>query len=151
VTHEELLSWLPGDDQELSGLQEAVAIGLLVPADDEFVAPSPAFLDAGAELVASGMPLPVALRLARAVRESTTALADDFVATFRAELWDPFEAAGEPAEQAPAIVAAIHRLRPLAVQAVGAAMAQAMDAAIDQAIMAEAPTLAAGATQPPAD
>jgi DNA-binding transcriptional MerR regulator len=141
VTLDELLTWFPGDDEQLSGLQEAVALGLLVPDDDEFLAPSPSFLDAGAELVASGMQLPVTLELGRLVRESTTALADRFVDTFRAQLWEPFEAAGEPSADAPAIAAAIHRLRPLAVQAVSAAMAQAVDAAIDRAIMDDAKTL----------
>jgi DNA-binding transcriptional MerR regulator len=147
VTLDELLAWFPPDpgEEPLAGLEQALELGLLVPADDgDYLVPSPSFLDAGAELRAAGMSNAVTLALARAVRETTTALAERFVQTFRSELVDPFEAAGEPAERGPALVAAIHRLRPLAVQSVTAAMAQAIDAAVDRALMDVPPATVGG-------
>lgn len=145
VTLEELAERFPSDDP--ATIDRAVALGLIVPDGDDFVVPSPAFLDVGAELVAGGVPVETTLDMAAAVREHTDALADAFVDMFLTHVWAPFEAAGEPADQQDAVAAAIQQQRPLATKVVAAALAQAMQAAVDRAIMMDAAVDEAAASE----
>jgi len=130
----ELAELIP-DDDELSGLQRAVRLGLLVQDGEEFVAPNPVLVEAGAELVGSGVPLHDALDVAEAILTASDALAERFVAMFLQFMWEPFEQAGEPAEDVAAMVELIRRERPLAVKSVASAVAVAVDRHIDRAIM----------------
>ena len=133
-TAEELTELFPGDE-DLSGLARALEIGLLVQDGEEFVAPDPLMLEAGAALVAAGMPVHATLDIATATVDAADALAARFVDAFLEHIWAPFEAAGEPTDDLPAIVQEIREKRILAVRAVASAVAQAMDAHIDRAIM----------------
>src|SRR3954467_11413973 len=56
LTADELTELFPGDD-DLSGLARALEMGLLVQDGEEFVDIPPQMLEAGAALVAAGMPL----------------------------------------------------------------------------------------------
>jgi DNA-binding transcriptional MerR regulator len=134
LTADELTELFPGDD-DLSGLARALEMGLLVQDGEEFVAADPQMLEAGAALVAAGMPVHATLDIAAATLTAADGLAARFVDAFLEHVWGPFEAAGEPAAQMPAIVQEIREKRQLAVQAVASAVAQAMDAHIDRAIM----------------
>lgn len=138
LTAEDLAALFPGDD-DLSGLARAIEIGLLVPDGDEFLAPVPAMIDIGSELVTSGVPLMVTLDVAESVSRATTDLADLFVNMFLTHIWEPFEHSGEPPTRLPAVVAAISNQRPLAVKAVTSSLAKAMDDRIDRAVMMDDP------------
>lgn len=135
-TADELTELFPGDD-DLSGLARALEIGLLVQDGEEFVAADPLMLEAGAALVAAGMPVHATLDVATATLQAADTLAATFVDAFLEHIWRPFEAAGEPAEDLPAIVQEIRDKRLLALRAVASAVGQAMDAHIDRAIMTE--------------
>jgi DNA-binding transcriptional MerR regulator len=147
-TADELTELFPGDE-DLSGLARALEIGLLVQDGDDFVAPDPLMVEAGAALVAAGMPVHATLDIATATLDSADVLAARFVDAFVEHIWGPFEAAGEPSDELPAIVREIREKRILAVRAVASAVAQAMDAHIDRAIMMDAqqPT----ETEPPTE
>src|SRR4051812_39915478 len=134
LTADELTAMFPGDD-DLSGLARALEMGLLVQDGEEFVAADPQMLEAGAALVAAGMPVHATLDIAAATIASADGLAARFVDAFLEHVWGPFEAAGEPASEMPAIVQEIREKRLLAVRAVSSAFVQALDAHIDRAIM----------------
>src|SRR4051794_25457934 len=136
-TADELTELFPGDE-DLSGLARALEIGLLVQDGDDFVAPDPLMVEAGAALVAAGMPVHATLDIATATLDSADVLAARFVDAFVEHIWGPFEAAGEPSDELPEIVREIREKRILAVRAVASAVAQAMDAHIDRAIMMDA-------------
>ena len=137
-TAEELAELFP-DDEDLAGLNRAIEIGLLVVDGEEFVAPNPGLVDAGVRLVEAGMPLDVALELAAATMAAADDLAARFVAAFLDHIWVPFEAAGEPDEDLPAIAREIREQRELAVKAVASVMANAMDLHTDRVIMTRLP------------
>jgi DNA-binding transcriptional MerR regulator len=136
-TADELTELFPGDE-DLSGLARAMEIGLVVSDGEEFIAPNPTMVMAGAALVAGGMPLPAALDIATATLEAADRLAQKYVAEFLEHVWAPFEDAGEPAADMPTMVREIREKRALAVTAVASAMAQAMDKHTDAAIMMDA-------------
>src|SRR5947208_12302751 len=136
-TADELTELFPGDE-DLSGLARALEIGLLVQDGEDFVAANPTMVLAGAALVAGGMPLPAALDIASATLEATDRLAGMYVAAFLEHVWQPFERAGEPDADLPAMAQEIREKRALAVQAVASTMAHAMDEQVDRAIMMDA-------------
>lgn len=69
------LSDLFGADVTAENLDRAVALGVLAPDGDRFRVPSPRLLNAGAELVAVGMPLRAVLDLAERLRTHVDAIA----------------------------------------------------------------------------
>jgi DNA-binding transcriptional MerR regulator len=137
-TIDELTALFPGDD-DLAGLGRAVEIGLLVADGEEFLAPNPGMVEAGAQLVAAGMPLDVALGLAAATLSAADALAERFVSAFVEHIWAPFEQAGEPDAEVAAMAREIREKRALAVKGVASVMAHAMDVHTDRAIMSRPP------------
>src|SRR5437764_5988266 len=116
-TAEELTELFPSD-ADLTGLARVIDMGMLVVDGEEFVAPNPMMVEIGSELEAAGVPLHAALDIAQATLQSSDALAERFVALFLEYLWQPFELAGEPEEQLPAMIERIRQFRPLAVKAV---------------------------------
>jgi DNA-binding transcriptional MerR regulator len=131
---DELTALFPGDE-DLSGLARAIDIGLLVVDGEEFVAPNPTLVDAGAALVSAGVPVHAAIDLAASILTASDGLAEQFVNVFMEHVWAPYEAAGEPAAQAEEMAGEIREKRALAVAAVAAAVAHAVDAHTDRAIM----------------
>jgi DNA-binding transcriptional MerR regulator len=136
-TADQLTEMFPGDE-DLSGLARAIDIGLLVVDGEEFIAPNANLILAGAALVAAGMPVHTTLDIAAATLDATDRLSGQYVAAFLDHVWAPFEEAGEPDADVPTIAREIREQRALAVQAVAATMAQAMDRHIDVAIMMDA-------------
>ncbi|MDP8937652.1 MAG: MerR family transcriptional regulator [Actinomycetota bacterium] len=131
LSPEELLELFPAT--ELENLQRSVELGILVPDVDGFVAPSPAMLEVGAQLVADGVPLTAVLDAAAEIRAATDRLAERFVALFTDHVWQPFVDAGMPADDLPRITATLQGQRPLAAKVVTAALAQAMQRHTDEA------------------
>jgi DNA-binding transcriptional MerR regulator len=143
-TEAEVLEMFPDEAQPDRSWRRAIELGLLV-ADAErggFVAPSPAIVEAGAELVADGVPVATVLDLAGVVRRATDKLADAFVNMFLRHVWQPYVDAGMPPERLPHITEALERQRPLAESAVLAAMAQAMQRRVEAVVRDQAPELA---------
>lgn len=112
----------------------AVRLGLLRPlGDGTYEVPSPRLLAAGSELAALGVPAERALALVARVRRHADRIAAAFVELFVAEVWEPFEAAGRPADRWPDVRDAVERLHPLAGDALGAIFALAMRDAVEEA------------------
>lgn len=119
-------------------IARAVALGLLEPDDGHgarYRVPSPRLLNAGAELVSVGMPLPVVLDLAERLRAHVDAAATDLAGTVTRHVLDTRLRDGLLQGQDIAEVAAItRRLRPLAQAAVDALLAQAMSQHVPEAL-----------------
>ena len=135
ISLEELARLFPDGTPET--LLRAVELGIIAPEDDHFVAPSAPLFEAGAGLAADGVPMDAVLDAAEAIQRATDDLAAHFVALFRTHVWQPFVDAGLPPGDLPRITAALERQRPLATQAVVAALADAMQRHSDAAAAAE--------------
>ena len=116
LTREELIERFQTDDDGL--LEKAQKLGLLVALGEErYEAPSPALLQAAEEVLKMGIGLPAALAAIQKLNRNSHSAARTFVDLFLEELWKPFDEAGRPDEAWPEIIAAIERLRPIAVDA----------------------------------
>lgn len=121
----------PTDEKLLAKAQK---LGFLVPlGDGRFEAPSPALLRAAEEVLALGIPTIAALDVLEKIRRNSQSTARAFVNLFLDEVWKPFDEAGQPKEQWPAVTEAIERLRPLAAQALLAVFKQTMADAVEDA------------------
>lgn len=118
-----------GAELTATTLRRAVSLGWLQREGGAFRAPSPRLLDAGAELVANGIPLSAVLDLIEELGEHMAAIARLLFATMA-----PYLGAegGEPTDVEPADL--LTRLRPHALTAIEAAFARAMDTQADQLI-----------------
>ena len=135
VSLAELAGLFPAGDP--ASLLRAVELGLVRPEEDHFRTPSPGLFDAGARLAADGVPLDAVLDAAAAVLAATDELAERFVALFRTHIWQPFVDAGMPPGELARITAILQRQRPLATQAVAAALAEALQRHTDDAAATE--------------
>ena len=127
---DELAALFPDADED--AVERAVASGVLVPAEDGFVAPVPALLEVGRELMADGVPLPAVLDVAAEITTASDRLAAAFVALFQDHVWEPFVEADEPAERWPEVTAALNRQRDLWARAVMPALGVAMQRRVDE-------------------
>jgi DNA-binding transcriptional MerR regulator len=126
VTVAELRQRLGADADAIS---RAVQLGILLPdpADpDCYRVPSAQLLDAGAELVATGVPLERVLDEAARLRDDLDRIAGRMVGLFREYVWQPYDEAGRPPDELPGITEALNRARPVAWMAIGPLFAQAM-------------------------
>ncbi len=115
LTLEELVQRFGPFDEEM--LRRALDLGALVPRPDgTFAAPIAGILDTADEVTRHGISLMAALEIALVVRRHSEEAARTFVEIVKAEVWDPFDAAGRPDEQWPKIASAIDAVRPLASQ-----------------------------------
>ena len=124
VSLAELATLFPAGDP--ATLLRAIELGIVVPRDDGFTAPSAGLFEAGAQLAADGVPMEAVLATAEAILASTDGLAETFVALFRDHVWQPFVQAGMPPGELARITEVLQRQRPLATQAVAAALAEAL-------------------------
>ncbi len=117
-----------------SDLAKAQRLGMLVPiAENLYEAPSPALLRAAEQVLARGISLATALSVLEKAKRSCEATSRTFVQLFLAEVWKPFDEAGQPPERWPEITESIERLRPLATEVVLATFKQAMEAEVERA------------------
>ncbi len=124
VSLAELAARFPDGSPE--ALLRAAAVGVVAPEGDHFVAPIGPLFDAGVSLAADGVPMDAVLDAAEAIRAATDDLAAHFVALFRDHVWQPYVDAGMPPGDLPRITEVLTRQRPLAVEAVIAALAEAL-------------------------
>lgn len=119
LSRAELIERFEVDDDKL--LTKAQKLGLLIDLGDErYEAPSPALLQAAEDVLKMGIGLPAALAAIEKLNKNSHSAARTFVDLFLEELWKPFDEAGRPDEGWPEMIAAIERLRPLAVEALNA-------------------------------
>ena len=125
----ELLQMFPEAAEDPSLGVRAAQLGLIVPEEDGFRLPSPSLVRAGAELTAVGVPLAATQDELAALKADMARVAARFVGMFERYVWQPFVAAGMPAERLGEVTEALRRMRPLAQVAVRATLAQAMEEA----------------------
>ncbi|GAC1366035.1 MAG: MerR family transcriptional regulator [Actinomycetota bacterium] len=111
-------------------LKRAVAVGLLAPDGEDFVAASPRMILNGAELVAVGMSLSVALDEYERLKVDLNRIAERFVDMFERYVWEPFVQDGWPIDQLAGITDALQRMRPAASTSVQAVFAREMEEAV---------------------
>jgi DNA-binding transcriptional MerR regulator len=116
------------------GLSRAVELGVLVVDGDALVAPVPALIDVGAELVAAGAPLDAVLDAAGDIRAASDQLGRAFVRVFLTSVWEPFVAAGKPAARWPEVTAALNAQRQAWPRAVVPSVAYGIEQHIDEAV-----------------
>ena len=132
MTREELAERFRVDDPKLLG--KATKLGLLVDLGDErYEAPSPTLLRAAEEVMNMGIPIGKAVDAIEKLSRSSHSGARAFVSLFLDELWKPFDAAGRPEEDWPKMIAAVERLRPIAVDAFVATFRLSLTEEVDKA------------------
>lgn len=105
----------------------AVELGLIAPEGPQVRVLSPRLLRTGSELVAVGVPLAATLEELGLLRQDMERVAGRLVRLFEEHVWEPFAAAGMPADELPRVTDALKRMRPLAAATVDAVLAQAME------------------------
>ncbi|HEY7960889.1 MAG TPA: MerR family transcriptional regulator [Solirubrobacteraceae bacterium] len=127
-------------DRRLGGAVEpkliakAEKLGLVVAiTENTYEVPSPTLLGAGERLVAFGVPLQAALDTMDQLKRNTHRIAQTFVQMFLEFIWKPFDDAGRPESEWPAVRAALDQLRPLASDALLAGFAPTMTKAVEVA------------------
>ncbi len=133
VEHADLVERLGGNiDPKL--IAQAERLGLVIAiAENCFEVPSPTLLAAGERLVALGVPLDAALDVMDKLKRNAQRIAQTFVQLFLEFIWKPFDDAGRPESDWPAVRAALDQLRPLASEALLAGFAPTMTHAVEVA------------------
>lgn len=116
-----------------SAVQRAVQLGLVQRSGRGFTVPSPRLLQAGIDLVQAGVPMPVVLDLAEALRTDLAVVAHRFVAIVEERLL-PAGRGLPTSEEVGDMAELIRALRPLAGQAVEAVFAASMEAEVSGAL-----------------
>ena len=128
-------SGAPDGEDSAALLAAAVELGLLRPlGNGRYEERSPRLTQIGAQLAALGVPPERALEAAAEARRHVQEVAKAFVRLYVDHIWEPFEAAGHPAESWPDILGGLDRLRPLALDSVQALLRIALDEAATAAI-----------------
>jgi DNA-binding transcriptional MerR regulator len=138
-TLDELAERFPEVQDRPELVERAVALRVIETADDgSVVVPSPMILEAGAELVRLGVSLDVVLDLVAAIREDVDDIARRFLTLVSDHLLAPVLAGHEDAIGTSELVAALQKLRPIAIEVVRPFLAQALAAEIERTVRAQA-------------
>jgi DNA-binding transcriptional MerR regulator len=123
-----------GADTDPKVLARVERLGILVPlGEGRYEVPSPTLLSAGETLLSLGIPLPKALDVIESVARHADSVAQAFVRLFLERVWKPFDKAGQPDTDWPAVLAALEQLRPLASEVFVAIFQQRMTQAAEKA------------------
>lgn len=137
LTQEELASRF-GSYASPKALAQAEKLGILVPVGNgRYEAPSPVLLRAAEELMARGVSVFSALSVFEQLERHSEAISRSFVKLFLAEVWRPFQDAGNPESRAPEVIESIERLRPLASDALLSVFQKTMTREVESAFGAE--------------
>lgn len=134
VTAEELLERFPEAVERPELIDQAVEMGLIIPAEDGYEVPSPLAIDAGAELAAAGVPLAEIFDLVKLIRTDVADIARRFVDLVGRYLVEPLIESGGTPEQIASASAALERLRPIAVDVVRPFLATEMRRVTDERV-----------------
>jgi len=125
LTPEQLLNLFPGQAMSGETLELAIELGVVVPEKQRFRVDSPRLLNAGAELVRSGIPLQELLLLLKGLRGNIDQVANELTQQAARILDQPGDQP-IPHEAVHHLADMIWRLRPLALVAVQAEVQRAM-------------------------
>ena len=142
---DELAARFPPDPELLD---RALALGLLAIDGDAFLVPSMQLLEAGAQLIAAGVPPTEVIEQAAALMADAERIAHRFVNLFLDHVWNPFVDQGMDPVELPRIIEQIDRLRPLANQAILPVLARAMERQVHETVERVVATLPGGAAEP---
>lgn len=132
ITAQELSERWHNDDPAL--IRKGERIGVLRPlGGGRYEEMSPRISNAAAELAELGVPAEVALTVAEKLRRHADGVAREFVKLFLKQVWEPFDAAGQPEDRWPEVLEALERLRPLASEALLGMFGLAMTDAVEKA------------------
>ena len=95
--------------------------------------PSPTLVRAGETLIGLGIPLEKSLDVIENVARQADSVAAAFVKLFLDRIWKPFDRAGQPEPDWPAVLAALEQLRPLATEVLVAIFQPRMTQATEKA------------------
>ena len=130
----ELAERFAGPEGDPKALRRAEKLGIVVPlGEGRFEIPSPTLLRAGETLLGLGIPLEKALDVIEHVARQADSVADAFVKLFLDGVWKPFDRAGQPEPDWPAVLAALEQLRPLATEVLVAIFQPRMTQATEKA------------------
>ena len=119
-------------DPKLLARVEALGVVRELPGG-KFEVISPRLQRAGTALIELGVSPQAAVATAAELRDRSEAIARTFVELFVREVWEPFDKAGRPDEDWPKMIAAIERLRPIAVDAMVATFRLSLTEEVDKA------------------
>jgi DNA-binding transcriptional MerR regulator len=132
LTAEELIERFQINEPKL--LAKAQKLGFLVElGDGSYEAPSPTLLQAAEDVMKMGIPISAALAAIEKLSRNSHSAARTFVSLFLDELWKPFDEAGRLDEDWPKMIAAVERLRPIAVEALVATFRLNLTEEVDKA------------------
>ena len=130
----ELAERFGGPDGDPKALKRAEKLGVVVPLGaGRYEIPSPTLLRAGETLLGLGIPLEKSLDVIETVARQADSVADAFVKLFLDRVWKPFDRAGQPDTEWPAVLAALEQLRPLATEVLVATFQPRMTQATETA------------------
>ena len=130
----ELAERFGGPDGDPKALKRAEKLGIIVPLGaGRYEIPSPTLLRAGETLLGLGIPLEKSLEVIETVARQADSVADAFVKLFLDRVWKPFDRAGQPDTEWPAVLAALDQLRPLATEVLVATFQPRMTQATETA------------------
>ena len=104
-------------------------------------APSPMLIEAGAELARLGIDLEVIYELVGALRDHAASVAQRILSMLSEQLLRPLIEGRQGAPSGHDLVAALHRLKPIATEVVRPFLAQALHAEIDRTVRTHASLL----------
>jgi hypothetical protein len=105
--------------------------------DGQFEILSPRLRAASEELAELGIPLETAVDITAEVKRHAQAVANAYVKLFLANVWRPFQEAGEPEDRWPEVRESLDRLRPLAVESLVAIFQLVMTETVEKALERE--------------
>ncbi|MEA2448813.1 MAG: hypothetical protein QOG63_745 [Thermoleophilaceae bacterium] len=124
-----------GDQLTRELAQRAIKLGFVRQVgDDAWEIRSPRLDRASIALSEIGVPLEATIEMAATLRRGARSVARAYVELFVEHVWEPFERAGEPAEDWPKVRAALDRLQPLAGESLLAVFGLVMAEAVEQAL-----------------
>jgi DNA-binding transcriptional MerR regulator len=132
LSADELARMFPAEDGNV--VAQAVEAGIVEADGDAFITRTPGLVRAGAQLVADGMPVDVVMEAGAAIMNATDDLARLMVDAAVSLIWEPFKAAGMPAEDWPRILRALENGRDSALTGVMSALGGALRRATEAAI-----------------
>lgn len=143
VTLDDLRTRFPEAAEDPTLLARAADLGLVeFDADGQgATVPSPLLLQAGAELTASGIPLPVVLDLVEDLRGDAATIAGRFLELVDRELLLPLVEGRDDARDPHEVLVSLQRLRPIAIEVVRPFVARALQDAIGQSLREHAKIL----------
>ncbi|MEA2971592.1 MAG: hypothetical protein QOG82_50 [Actinomycetota bacterium] len=134
-SREQLVGLFPEIEADPTLLERAVSAGLLrrdadTEGDGGYLAPSPRLVRTGADLASWGVPLAAAIDESVLLAADLATVSRRMVKMFETHIWEPFVAAGYPADRLGTVTAALQQVRPVTATAVLALLARAMEEAV---------------------